>query len=316
MKSYIILIIFLLSNISNGEITIMPFGDSITEGFSAPAATRGAYRLELENLFRAQNIPFDFVGDYHYGADGLLDIDYQARGGYNIQQMTAEFSSAVNTYQPNIALVLAGTNNHWDLPDYNQYLQKYTDLVNMIHNNSPSTEIIFSTVPKFGCCRTDPFWTPAWVAERNNVRFPLMNSVIADLASSLDYVSVVDLYSILDPATDLSDGDWVHPNILGHKKLADLFFQKIGSLQIAGDANADGIVDGSDFLIWNQNKFTQVSTGSFGGDFNNNGSVDGSDFIIWNQHKFTSNVPEPQLYIYSVILFLLGYKYESNNCRK
>ena len=65
-------------------------------------------------------------------------------------------------------------------------------------------------------------------------------------------------------------------------------------LALPGDANGDGSVDGSDFGIWNANKFSSNANWSLG-DFNGDGSVDGSDFGIWNTHKFTSVgvVPEP-----------------------
>ncbi len=54
-----------------------------------------------------------------------------------------------------------------------------------------------------------------------------------------------------------------------------------------GDANLDGIVDGSDFGIWNAGKFTSVAAWCQG-DFNADGSVDGSDYGLWNANKFTS----------------------------
>ena len=54
-----------------------------------------------------------------------------------------------------------------------------------------------------------------------------------------------------------------------------------------GDANLDGVVDGSDFNLWNANKFTAQAKWSKG-DFNADGFVDGSDFNIWNANKFTS----------------------------
>ncbi len=65
-----------------------------------------------------------------------------------------------------------------------------------------------------------------------------------------------------------------------------------------GDANLDGVVDGSDFGIWNSHKFTSLSEWC-AGDFNADGAIDGSDFGIWNSNKFTSSdsavVPEPGL---------------------
>ena len=70
-----------------------------------------------------------------------------------------------------------------------------------------------------------------------------------------------------------------------------------GSSYLPGDANLDGVVDTSDFNIWNEGKFTQ-STDWDNGDFNGDGFVDTSDFNIWNDFKFLSSdsiaaVPEP-----------------------
>ena len=56
-----------------------------------------------------------------------------------------------------------------------------------------------------------------------------------------------------------------------------------------GDANLDGTVDGSDFVVWNSRKFTS-GNGWCGGDFNADGVTDGSDFLLWNSNKFTSSI--------------------------
>ena len=69
-----------------------------------------------------------------------------------------------------------------------------------------------------------------------------------------------------------------------------------GRSYLVGDANLDGVVDGTDFGIWNSNKFT--ATGKWSkGDFNVDGVSDGSDFGLWNSNKFTASdgtlVPEP-----------------------
>ncbi len=56
-----------------------------------------------------------------------------------------------------------------------------------------------------------------------------------------------------------------------------------------GDANLDGLVGGSDFDLWNANKFTFAAAWS-SGDFNADGQVDGSDFGIRNANKLTASV--------------------------
>ena len=69
-----------------------------------------------------------------------------------------------------------------------------------------------------------------------------------------------------------------------------------GAAYLSGDANLDGTVDGQDFLVWNNNKFSTTSAWC-SGDFTGDGIVDGADFLNWNSNKFQSAdvdaVPEP-----------------------
>ena len=70
-----------------------------------------------------------------------------------------------------------------------------------------------------------------------------------------------------------------------------------GGAFLRGDANLDGVVDVSDFNIWNGAKFTANSHWC-SGDFNADGSVDVSDFNEWNGNKFNTSdsvtaIPEP-----------------------
>ena len=84
----------------------------------------------------------------------------------------------------------------------------------------------------------------------------------------------------------------------GQMNLADVivWVEDIKGTLIA-DANLDGVVDGQDFIAWNDHKFTNADNWCEG-DFNADGVVDGQDFVAWNDHKFTSAdgaqaVPEP-----------------------
>ena len=56
---------------------------------------------------------------------------------------------------------------------------------------------------------------------------------------------------------------------------------------LAGDGNGDGSVDGSDFNLWNNDKFTFVNAESLA-DFNRDGAVDVSDLNVWLEFRFTS----------------------------
>ena len=87
-----------------------------------------------------------------------------------------------------------------------------------------------------------------------------------------------------------------------------------GDSYLAADANLDGVVDGVDFTIWNDNKFSN-NDAFCSGDFNADGVVDGIDFTIWNDNKFQSadavssnhgmqTVPEPATYLAFVAMLL------------
>ena len=72
-----------------------------------------------------------------------------------------------------------------------------------------------------------------------------------------------------------------------------------GNPYLVSDANLDGVVDISDFNLWNANKFT-ADGGWTQGDFNADGVTDVSDFNLWNTFEFqasdTANRAMPQEY--------------------
>ncbi|MEM8677892.1 MAG: S8 family serine peptidase [Planctomycetota bacterium] len=84
-----------------------------------------------------------------------------------------------------------------------------------------------------------------------------------------------------DNEVDVADRDqWLA--IAGSENLPS------GASYLVGDANLDGVVDGQDFIIWNQNKFTATAAWSLA-DFNADGISDGVDFVLWNANKFVGS---------------------------
>jgi hypothetical protein len=76
------------------------------------------------------------------------------------------------------------------------------------------------------------------------------------------------------------------------------------------------VVDGSDFGVWNANKFTSVAEWC-SGDFTADGVIDGSDFGAWNSNKFTSSdsatVPEPSALGGLALLWLVLFSRRSRS---
>ncbi len=120
--------------------------------------------------------------------------------------------------------------------------------------------------------------------------------LVAEIASG-NFNSAMDLNSdgMLDP---LDLGAWLAE--AGAANLAS------GEPYLPGDSDLNGVVDGSDFLQWNANKFTPA-VGFCMGDFNADGVVDGRDFLVWNQYKFTTSnrsVPEPLTGVWGIVLLV------------
>ncbi len=105
-----------------------------------------------------------------------------------------------------------------------------------------------------------------------------------------------------DGQVDLADRDaWLAA--AGAKNLAS------GQAYLVGDANLDGVVDVTDFNVWNGAKFQPSGAWSLA-DFNADGTSDVSDFNIWNTNKFQSAngiVPEPAAALTGCFLLHFGW---------
>jgi hypothetical protein len=87
----------------------------------------------------------------------------------------------------------------------------------------------------------------------------------------------------------------------------------IGSLPnalLAGDFDADGDVDGRDFLIWQRGYGQLAVPAGTGTDGNGDGIVDGNDLAIWQTNYdgrlSTSSVPEPTASVLVALSLVIG----------
>jgi lysophospholipase L1-like esterase len=187
------------------SMRIMPLGDSITDGYNIP----GGYRVDLEDELRASGIRFDFVGSQHNGPRSLADHDHEGHNGWRIGQLQSYVDAWLTTYQPDVVLLLIGTNDilqHYRLataPD------RLVTLVDLIRTVRPTTKIFLSTLP--------PIANPA-----DNSRITTYNADVIDVvrtrAEAGEPIRLVDGGGALT-ISDLADG--LHPNATGYSKLAD-----------------------------------------------------------------------------------------------
>ncbi|MCC7086063.1 MAG: hypothetical protein IT427_13755 [Pirellulales bacterium] len=102
-------------------------------------------------------------------------------------------------------------------------------------------------------------------------------------------------------------GDKTIDNLVVATSLSDLFI--VSNPTIPGDFDADGNVDGADFVAWQINFPAAGGLTGASGDADHDGDVDGADFVAW-QTSFVSaadfpatSVPEPTEIEYCVLAF-------------
>ena len=213
-------------------VTIMPLGDSITSGQGAP----GGYRLPLYNLLIGAGISIQFVGSdvSNGGTLPTSQIHHEGHSGFMIAGGTtprgyyAGLTEHINTWlgpagvDPDIILVMIGTNDVY--LDYQRATapDRLSNLISMISNKTtglkPNAQLIVAQV-------THDNFVDSSLTQTYNAG---VAAVVANHRALGENVSLVDMYSALNPSTDFSDGE--HPNQSGYNKMANVWFQGINAV--------------------------------------------------------------------------------------
>jgi lysophospholipase L1-like esterase len=206
-------------------VRIMPLGDSITAGYTAEL---GGYRWPLENLLLDAGYAFDYVGSLRIGSPAAMPRPWhEGHGGYQIesadggQQLAgAVVDAALRTYQPDVILLLAGTNN-LNFPDTlypDRTSAMYDRLLGQIFTLSPMVGVVASPVP--------------WKASVPSDQVAEFNDRIHDIAER--YADAGYRITWVGGMTDAIDGgvenlpDGLHPSEPAYGRMAEQWF---GALQ-------------------------------------------------------------------------------------
>jgi lysophospholipase L1-like esterase len=208
-------------------LRILPLGDSITYGQGAP----GGYRAPLYQLLTATNYNVRFVGTQNNNAPAWLpEPAHEGHSGNRIDQIASGFLTWVNAVpDPDIILLLIGTNDYGQSYDTAHAATRFDQLVWLICTNRPAARLVVANLT----LRTDDAAKQAAIDAGFN---PAVPSIVANHVKLGHHVSFVDLRSALGSA-DLIDG--LHPNQSGYNKMAAAWFKAItGVLPPMGSTNA------------------------------------------------------------------------------
>ncbi|WP_437996523.1 SGNH/GDSL hydrolase family protein [Sorangium sp. So ce185] len=210
---------------ASGSCKIMPFGDSITQGFNVA----GGYRAPLFHLALEANHDITFVGsasDYSVPmVDGVtFPRNHEGHGGWTIEGnngIAKLVGTSIPNYKPNIITLMIGTNDingNINLADAPNRLGKLLDSIFMTDPNI--LVVLAQIVPT----RTD--------GTNNAVK--AYNAAMPDLVSTRvskgQHIVLVDMYTAFtnDPNYKQSLlADNLHPNQAGYNRMADVWFQAL-----------------------------------------------------------------------------------------
>jgi lysophospholipase L1-like esterase len=190
------------------QLVVLPLGDSITWGSETPPGTAAGngYRGYLQTELSAEGYSVRYVGSQSSG--NLPNPQNEGHPGYRIDQIAALTNAALATYNPNVVLLLAGTN------DMNQGYQVSTApdrlgaLIDQIVAAAPGAVVLVASLP--------PSAYPA--TETNIVAFNAqIPGVVQARRNAGAKVQFVDMGGLT--AADLSD--LLHPNDSGYQKMAN-----------------------------------------------------------------------------------------------
>ena len=197
---------------------IMALGDSITVGVN------GGYRNNLYTGLLQSNCGVSYVGTQFDQYTRVADKDHEGHPGFNIDNMMGSVNGWTVTTQPNIILLMAGTNDTawWSAKNADEIGVGHNALIDQLMLARPGVWIFVASIPP----QTSSLIQP------NNVDRAVLsqqfNAVIrknvAARTAAGQPVRFVDINSVLTTA-DLYDG--IHPTEAAHGKVAQKFLTEI-----------------------------------------------------------------------------------------
>ena len=125
-----------------GEVKVMPLGDSITEAFG--------YRIPLWNQLTDAGYEINYVGSQTEPHPDLPDPRHEGHGGWYIGHIAENVNDWLAAYEPDYILLMIGTNDvaWWNPNDGATIAEDHAALVDQILQNSPdATQLLVASIP-------------------------------------------------------------------------------------------------------------------------------------------------------------------------
>jgi len=205
-------------------IKVLPFGDSNTQG---GFLNQGSYRTQLGLNLKGDYDPVttqrylvNFVGSqYNYG-------DHEGHSGWKTTDLNGIADWVLTRYQPDIILLMIGTNDFYFNFTVAQTYANYNTLLSSIFSASPKVKILASAVPHINATRCASYiMGPCPLNMEPNIE--AFNLQLPNLIQQ--YVTAGhDIYFVNMPAEAgfVPSDYWtwgIHFNVTGYAKMANVW---------------------------------------------------------------------------------------------
>jgi len=191
-------------------LRVMALGDSLTAG--AGSTHRAGYRLGFWERLQEEGWEVDMVGGKADGPE-TLDNRHQGYAPGALHDLSALAYDKVRAYEPDVVLVLAGT-DEWKDQRFSppSFAVNLGVLVDRILSARPTARVFVSTLPP-------PRFGKGEDAKREINR--LLRREVRERAGRGQAVFLVDAFEVVDPARDMIDAN--RPNDAGYQKIGEAF---------------------------------------------------------------------------------------------
>lgn len=205
---------------ATGACIIMPFGDSITQGYNVA----GGYRAPLYKLATAANRNITFVGSRDDYAVANVPKNHEGHGGYTIEGnngISQFVGTSIPNYKPNIITLMIGTNDingNNNVADAPNRLGKLLDAIFM---RDEKILVILAQMVPTGSDGTNN------AVKTYNAAMP---ALVSSRVSKGQHIVLVDMYTAFTKNASYKTallGDNLHPNQTGYNLMADVWFQAL-----------------------------------------------------------------------------------------
>lgn len=193
-------------------LRVMALGDSIAQGQGS--SHEAGFRMRFWNRLHEASVDVDMVGGKTNGPE-TFDGRHQAYPGVRTYGISAACYEKVRKYQPDIVLLVVGSNDCCGDVPFNplSFEVNFSVLLDRIFSAKRDVKLFVATAPP---TKYRPDDVPKSVLNR-----VIRGYIKERTEESGEAIQVVDIEPLLDHRKDMADSK--HPNDAGYEKIGDAF---------------------------------------------------------------------------------------------